>query len=65
MMIFINTFFYCCNFKIKFYMKIKIFNSFYVVVKMTERRKKLSEEWTYFSLLLIYFIILYFTKSTD
>ncbi len=28
-----------------------IFNSFFVVVKMTE-----SEEWTYFTLLFIYFI---------
>ncbi len=32
-----------------------IFNSF-VVVKMTERRKNQSEEWTYFNLLFIYFI---------
>ncbi len=33
-----------------------IFN-FFVVVKMTERRKNQSEEWTYFNLLFIYFII--------
>ncbi len=33
-----------------------IFNSFFVVVKMTERRKNQSEEWTYFNLLFIYFI---------
>ncbi len=32
-----------------------IFNHFFVV-KMTERRKNQSEEWTYFSLLIIYFI---------
>ncbi len=28
MMLFINKMFYCCNFKITFYMKILIFNSF-------------------------------------
>ncbi len=33
-----------------------IFNCFFVVVKMTERRKNQSEEWTYFTLLIIYFI---------
>ncbi len=33
-----------------------IFNSFLFVVKMTERRKNQSEEWTYFNLLFIYFI---------
>ncbi len=33
-----------------------IFNSFFVVVKMTERRKNQSDEWTYFTLLFIYFI---------
>ncbi len=54
MMLFINKMFYCCNLKIKFDMKILIFNSFFVV-KMTERRKKQSEEWTYFTLF-IYFI---------
>ncbi len=32
-----------------------IFNSFFVV-KMTERRKNQSEEWTYFTQLFIYFI---------
>ncbi len=32
-----------------------IFNSF-LLVKMTERRKNQSEEWTYFTLLFIYFI---------
>ncbi len=37
-------------------MKMLIFNSFFVVVKMTERRKNQSEEWTYFTLLFIYFI---------
>ncbi len=37
-------------------MKMLIFNSFFVVVKMIERRKNQSEEWTYFTLLLIYFI---------
>ncbi len=36
-------------------MKMLIFNSFFVVVKMTERRKNQSEEWTYFTLLFIYF----------
>ncbi len=29
---------------------------FFVVVKMTERRKNQSEEWTYFTLIFIYFI---------
>ncbi len=33
-----------------------MFNCFFVVVKMTEKRKKLSEEWTYFTQLFIYFI---------
>ncbi len=34
-----------------------IFNTFsVVVVKMTERRKNQSEEWTYFTQLFIYFI---------
>ncbi len=33
-----------------------IFNSFFVVVKMTERRKNQSEAWTYFTLWIIYFI---------
>ncbi len=37
-------------------MKIFIFNCFLFVVKMTERRKNQSEEWTYFTLLFIYFI---------
>ncbi len=55
MMLFIN-FFYCCNFKIKFDMKECNFQQFFVVVKMTERRKNQSEEWTYFTLLFIYFI---------
>ncbi len=32
------------------------FQQLFVVVKMTERRKKLSEEWTYFTLLFINFI---------
>ncbi len=32
------------------------FQQFFVVVKMTERRKNQSEEWTYFTLLFIYFI---------
>ncbi len=31
------------------------FQQFFVVVKMTERRKNQSEEWTYFILLFIYF----------
>ncbi len=47
---------YCCNLKIKFNMKDLIFNSFFVVVKMTERWKNQSEVWTYFTQLLIYFI---------
>ncbi len=34
-------------------MKMVIFK---IVVKMTERRKNQSEEWTYFTLLFIYFI---------
>ncbi len=33
-----------------------IFNSFFVIIKMTERRKNQSDEWTYFTLLFIYFI---------
>ncbi len=33
-----------------------IFNSFFGVVKMTERRKNKSEEWTSFTLSFIYFI---------
>ncbi len=33
-----------------------IFNMFFVIVKMTERRKNQSEEWTYFNLLFMYFI---------
>ncbi len=33
-----------------------IFQLFFVVVKMTERRKNQSEEWTYFTQLFIYFI---------
>ncbi len=37
-------------------MKMLILNSFFVDVKMTERRKNQSEEWTYFTLLFIYFI---------
>ncbi len=32
------------------------FQPLFVVVKMTERRKNQSEEWTYFTLLFIYFI---------
>ncbi len=32
------------------------FQLLFVVVKMTERRKNQSEEWTYFTLLFIYFI---------
>ncbi len=32
------------------------FQQFFVVVKMTERRKNQSEDWTYFTLLFIYFI---------
>ncbi len=37
-------------------MKMLNFQPLFVVVKMTERRKNQSEEWTYFTLLLIYFI---------
>ncbi len=33
-----------------------IFQQFFVVVKMTERRKNQSEVWTYFTQLFIYFI---------
>ncbi len=32
------------------------FQHLFVVVKMTERRKNQSEEWTYFTQLFIYFI---------
>jgi len=32
------------------------FQPLFVVVKMTERRKNQSEEWTYFTLLFMYFI---------
>ncbi len=32
------------------------FQPLFVVVKMTERRKNQSEEWTYFTQLFIYFI---------
>ncbi len=45
-MLFIIKCLYCCNLKI----------TLFVVVKMTERRKNQSEEWTYFTLLFIYFI---------
>ncbi len=55
-MLFINEMFYCCNLKIKFNMKDCTFSTVFVVVKMTERRKNQSEEWTYFTLLFIYFI---------
>ncbi len=34
----------------------KISQQFFVVVKMTERRKNQSEKWTYFTMLFIYFI---------
>ncbi len=54
-MLFINKMFYCCNLKIKFDMNVN-FQQFFVVVKMTERRKKQSEVWTYFTQLFIYFI---------
>ncbi len=33
-----------------------IFQPLFVVVKMNERRKNQSEEWTYFTLLFMYFI---------
>ncbi len=39
-----------------FYMKVNFKPFFVVVVKMTERRKTQSEEWTYFTQLFIYFI---------
>ncbi len=39
-----------------FYMKVNFKPFFVVVVKMTERRKTQSEEWTYFTLLFIYVI---------
>ncbi len=32
------------------------FQQFFVVVKVTERKKNQSEEWTYFTQLFIYFI---------
>ncbi len=41
-MLFINKMFYCCDLKIKFNMKMLIFNSFLLLLR-TE-----SEEWTYF-----------------
>ncbi len=37
-------------------MKMLIKKKNIVVVKMTERRKNQSDEWTYFTLLFIYFI---------
>ncbi len=46
MMLFINKMFLLFNFKIQFYMKNVHFQLFFVVVKMTGRRKNQSEEWT-------------------
>ncbi len=40
--------------KIKFNMNVNF--QLFFVVKMTKRRKNQSEEWTYFTLLFIYFI---------
>ncbi len=53
MMLYIK-YIYCCNLKIKFNMKDLIFNSFFVVVKMTERWKNQSEVWTYLVINLLY-----------
>ncbi len=56
MMLFINKMFLLLKFEDTILHENVNFQPFFVVVKMTERRKNQSEEWTYFTLLFIYFI---------
>ncbi len=56
MMLFINKMFLLLKFEDNILHENFNFQQFFVVVKMTERRKNQSEEWTYFTLLFIYFI---------
>ncbi len=52
---FINTIFFVVILRLHFTWKNVNFQQFFVVVKMTERRKNQSEEWTYFTQLFMYF----------
>ncbi len=57
MMFFINKmFFFAVIWRLNLTWKNVHFQQLFVVVKMTERRKNQSEEWTYLTQLFIYFI---------
>ncbi len=57
MMLFINKMFLLLQFEDKMLHENVNFQPLFVVVKMTERRKNQSKEWTYFTIIIVIYLL--------